>query len=272
MLRSYLYAPGSRPDVMEKALAAGADAVVLDLEDAVAPDDKAAAREAVAAFVAAHAHDAPCPIHVRINRGCMDDLDAVMGPGLSAVRAPKAESADEIEEIAARLNAAASPAMIFPILESAAGVAACLQIASAPRVGRLVFGANDFLADIGAPGDIDGPATLLARGTMVLQSRIAGIGAPVDAVFPALDDEAGLRRGAQAARALGFVGKSIIHPRQLGPVHEVFTPSEAELQHARQVIAAGGQGAVALDGQFIDPAIVARARATLALAGGEEAL
>jgi citrate lyase subunit beta/citryl-CoA lyase len=89
----------------------------------------------------------------------------------------------------------------------------------------------------------------------------------VDAVFPALDDETGLRRGAHAARALGFVGKSIIHPRQLGPVHEVFTPSEAELQRARQVIAADGQGAVALDGQFVDPAIVARARATLALAG-----
>jgi citrate lyase subunit beta/citryl-CoA lyase len=267
MLRSYLYAPGNRPEVMAKALGAGADAVVFDLEDAVAPAEKAAAREMVAAFVAAHADDAPCPMHVRINRGSHEDLEAVMGPGLSAVRAPKAESAAEIQEIAARLDAAGSPAVIFPILESAAGVAACLELAHAPRVARLVFGANDFLADIGAPGDIDGPATHLARGTMVLQSRVAGIGAPVDAVFPALDDEAGLRRGAQAARALGFVGKSVIHPRQLGPVHEVFTPSEAELERARQVIAADGQGAVALDGQFIDPAIVARARATLALAG-----
>jgi citrate lyase subunit beta/citryl-CoA lyase len=262
MLRSYLYAPGSRPDVMEKALAAGADAIVLDLEDAVAPPDKMTARAAVAAFVAAHADDAPCPIHVRINRGGMDDLDAVAGPGLSAVRAPKAESASEIEQIAARLDAAGCPAVIFPVLESAVGVAACLSIASAPRVARMVFGGNDFLADIGAPGDIDGPATLLARGTMVLQSRIAGIGAPVDSVFPALDDESGLRRGAQAARALGFVGKSIIHPRQLGPVHEVFTPSEAELKRARRVVAADGQGAVALDGEFIDPAIVATACAS----------
>jgi citrate lyase subunit beta/citryl-CoA lyase len=208
-------------------------------------------------------------MHVRVNRGSREDLEAVLGPGLSAVRAPKTESAAEIEEIAARLDAAGSPAVIFPVLESAAGVAACLAIASAPRVARVVFGANDFLADIGAPGDIDGPATHLARGTMVLQSRIAGIGAPVDAVFPALDDEAGLRRGAQAARALGFVGKSVIHPRQLGPVHEVFSPSEAELRRARQVIAADGQGAVALDGQFIDPAIVARARATIALSREE---
>jgi citrate lyase subunit beta/citryl-CoA lyase len=264
-LRSYLYAPGSRPAVMEKALHAGADAVVLDLEDAVAPGEKQAAREAVTAFLCAHAHDAPCPMHVRVNRDWSDDLNAVAIDGLSAVRVPKAEAASELVEIASRLEG--SQTLIYPIVETARGVAACGELAAAPRVARLCFGATDFLADIGAPGDPDGPATLHARGALVLWSRVAGIGAPVDSVHTALDDEAGLRRSAQAGRAFGFVGKSVIHPRQLGPVNEVFTPTASELERARRVIAAGGGGGSSLDGEFIDPAVVARARATLALAG-----
>ena len=274
LLRSYLYAPGARPDVMAKALAAGADAVILDLEDAVAPADKDAARSVVAAFLAAHAGDAPCPMHVRINRGSGDDLAAVAGPGLAAVRVPKAESGEEIAAVAAMLDSLEAAAgiapgevAIYPIVESAAGVAAARELAAAPRVARLCFGATDFLADIGAPGDPDGPATLLARETLVLQSRVASIGSPVDSVHPALDDESGLRASAEAGRALGFIGKSVIHPRQLAVVHEVFTPSDSELERARRVLAADGRGATALDGELVDPAVVARARATLALAG-----
>jgi citrate lyase subunit beta/citryl-CoA lyase len=265
-LRSYLYAPGSLPALMEKALHAGADAVVLDLEDAVAPTDKAAARAAVAAFLSAHAGDAPCPMHVRVNRDWADDLAAVAVDGLGAVRVPKAESAAELAAIAARLQALGSSADVYPIVESAAGVAACAELAAAPRVARLCFGASDFLADIGAPGDPDGPATAYARGALVLQSRVAGIGAPVDSVHTALDDEAGLRRSAQAGRTLGFMGKSVIHPRQLAAVHELLTPTPAELERARRVVAADGAGATALDGELVDPAVVARAQATLALA------
>lgn len=277
-LRSYLYAPGSRPDVMAKAVAAGADAVILDLEDAVAAADKQTARAAVAAFLAAHADDAPCPLHVRINRGSRDDLAAVVGPGLSALRLPKAESGEEVAAVAAQLESLEASAGIapgtvalYPIVESATGVAAVAQLAAAPRVARLCFGATDFLADINAPGDPDGPATLLARQSLVLHSRVAGIGAPVDSVHTALDDESGLRASARAGRELGFMGKSIIHPRQLPAVHAVFTPTDAELDRARRVLAADGRGAAVLDGELVDPAVVARARATLALAGEPDA-
>ena len=286
LLRSYLYAPGSRPEVMEKALGAGADAVVLDLEDAVAPSEKVGARHAVGELIARRGpvHDgdpARTTIHVRINRTpagpeC-DDVAAVLRPGLAALRIPKAGSDADLRDLAARLDELefeagmqAGSVAVYPIVESAAGVAAARELAAAPRVARLVFGATDFLADIGAPGDPDGPATLYARGALVLASRLAGIDAPIDSVHTALDDEAGLRRGAESARALGFFGKSVIHPRQLAIVHEIFTPSAAELQRARQVLAAGagsGGGGSTLDGEFVDPAVVARARATLALVG-----
>ncbi len=277
--RSYLYAPGSRPDLMEKALVAGADVVVLDLEDAVAPGDKAAARAAVATLLRRLGDHSPCPVEVRINRHPggldLDDLEAVITPGLSAVRVPKASSPAELGRLSdqlAILEAAsgvdADKTGVTPVIESAAGVADAFGLARAPRVTRLAFGATDFLADIASPGDPSGPATLFARSELVIASRLAGIGPPIDSVHTRLDDEAGLRRSALAARELGFFGKSVIHPLQLGPVHEVFTPSAHEVEHASQILAqtveAGG-GAYALDGELVDPAVVARARATLAL-------
>ena len=264
---------------MEKALAAGADAVILDLEDSVAPEDKLAAREQVAAVIAGPGAAGPVELHVRVNRGAhgpdLDDLAAVTAPGLTGIRLPKVGSADEVRAAAAALDTlersagmAPGTVLLYLSIETAAAALATAQLAAAPRVARLVFGATDFLADIASPGATDGPATLVARGALVLASRAAGIGAPVDCVHTALDDDQGLLRSARSARELGFFGKSVIHPRQIPAVHEVYTPSAEELSDARRVLAhveAHGDGASALDGQMIDAAVVARARRLVAM-------
>ena len=294
-IRSYLYAPGSNPRVMEKALAAGADAVILDLEDSVVPADKVAARGQVAAVIAGAAaapgataatSAARRPeIHVRINRGPngpdLEDLAAVTVPGLTGVRLPKIASANEVAAVAAALDTREGASGMTPgtvrlylSIETAAAALAAPALAAAPRVARLVFGATDFLADIGSTGATDGPATVFARGMLVLASRAAGIGAPVDCVHTALDDEDGLRRSAQFARELGFFGKSVIHPRQIPAVHAVFTPSDTELAEARRVldhVAQHGHGASVLDGEMVDAAVVARARRLVAMTDGPHA-
>jgi len=264
---------------MEKALSAGADAVILDLEDGVAPEDKRVARAQVAAVIAGIGADAEVELHVRVNRGPdgpdLDDLAAVTAPGLTGVRLPKVDSPDEVRAVAAALDGlerstdmAPGSVRLYLSIETARAALAAAELAAAPRVARLVFGATDFLADIASPGAADGPATVVARGALVLASRAAGIGAPVDNVHTALADEEGLRRGARFARELGFFGKSVIHPRQIPAVHNVFTPTDAELADARRVLAHAevrGDGATALDGQMIDAAVVARARRIIAI-------
>lgn len=284
MIRSYLYAPGSSPRIAEKAIRAGADAVVLDLEDAVAPGEKASARRAVAQLIERARDDCGAELHVRVNHrpGSFDtdDLAAVVAPGLSGLRLPKATCADEIravaellDELEPRAGIGSGHIRLYATVESAAGALAATELACAPRVERLAFGATDFLADIGSPGSVDGPATLLARSALVLASRAANINAPIDTVYTRLDDEDGLRRSALSARELGFFGKSVIHPRQLAIVHEVFTPTAEDVERAQSVIeeseAAGARGVAAtrLGGDFIDPAVVARARRVLEIAG-----
>jgi citrate lyase subunit beta/citryl-CoA lyase len=279
-LRSYLYAPGSDPELMEKALAAGADAVVLDLEDAVPPDERVRARHAVQRLLHGTAGERLPAMHVRVNRTPdgfdLDDVRAVVTPALDGLRLPKVVSAAEVSELALVLDELeARPGLrpgqvgLYATIESARGTLAAPEIATARRVRRLVFGATDFLADIGAPGTSDGPATLTARGMLVLASRAAGIAAPVDSVHTILDDPKGLRRSAASARQLGFFGKSVIHPRQLAIVHDVFAPTAEEVAQAREVIATadaaarGGVAASRAGSQFVDPAVVARARAVL---------
>lgn len=280
--RSYLYAPGSRPDVMRRAVTAGADAVVLDLEDAVAPSRRAEAREAVAAVLDEVAGTAACDVMVRVPRGADGylgpDLDMAVRPGLAGLRLPKAESPDEIAAVDRRLAELEDDRGLAPgsvrldvTVESARGALAVGELlVVSPRVARAGLGVADLLADLGAAGD-DDLATLHVRSHLVLVSRAVGAGPPIDSVHTALDDEEGLRRAARRARALGFVGKSVIHPRQLGPVHEAFTPTPDELDAARRTVAAHeaagehGVAALAVDGAFVDAAVVARARALLTL-------
>lgn len=279
LLRSFLYAPGSKEGLLGKALTAGADAVICDLEDAVAPDDKQEARAAVAKLVAECAAEAACEVHVRINRRPggydADDIDAIVAPGLAAIRLPKAVRPDEVASVA-RLTGelerergmAPGSIGLYPTIESAAGAEQARALASAPRVVALAFGSADFLADIGALGGDGRDATLVARSMLVLASRAAGAGPPVDGAFTDLDDMAGLRQTTAWARSLGFFGKSAIHPRQLGVIHDVFAPTAEELTWAERVVASMDGGAVTavLDGEFIDAAVLQRAHGVLALA------
>ncbi|WP_162606516.1 HpcH/HpaI aldolase/citrate lyase family protein [Jiangella asiatica] len=278
--RSYLFAPGSNTRILGKVLDAGADAVVLDLEDAVAATDKASARSAVADLVRDRARGAPCAVHVRIDRDAAGhsttDVDAVVHPGLAALRLPKCTGPDAVRAVDHQVTALerergipAGTIRLYPTIESAAGVLAAGAISrSSPRVAALVFGSVDFAADLGLPDLADDDATLLARSTLALQSRAAGIGRPVDGAFTDLADEQGLRRAATRARRLGFAGKSAVHPTQLPVLHEIFTPSPAEIARARAIVAGldDDTATAVVGGAFVDAAVVAQARRILATA------
>jgi citrate lyase subunit beta / citryl-CoA lyase len=285
--RSYLFAPGSSPEVMRKALASAADAVVLDLEDAVAPDAKRTARAAVAALLEELAAEreqgrgpATAPaVHIRINRQedryDDEDLTIAVHPVVEAVRLPKAEDPAAILaasttvrrlEVARGLEPGAI--RLHPTVESALGVLEVRDIAGCdPRVGRLVLGQADLVADLGARGD-DALTTLVPRALVALASRAAGIGAPVDGATTDLSDARLLDAALERARALGYSGKSAIHPRQLDAIHAAFTPSDDELAAAARIVRAAaeaGGGATRLDGNMIDTAIVRRAESLLRL-------
>ena len=284
--RSHLFVPGSDPQMMGKALLAGADAVVLDLEDAVAPSAKEAARREVRQVIEQVAEDpsrSPGDVNVRINRRGdsydLEDLDAVVWPGLDGIRLPKVEDARAIAAVAAQLDLLehqrglpAGRVALYLGIETALGLEqAPATLRASQRVARAGLGTHDLLADLGTVGD-DDLATLHASGQLVLLSRAAGVGPPSDTVFTAVKDDDGLERAARRARSLGYFGKAVIHPRQIEPVHRVFTPTEDEIAHATAVVDAAaradesGDGAVALNGQMIDEPIVHRARAILALA------
>jgi citrate lyase subunit beta/citryl-CoA lyase len=274
--RSYLYAPGSRPEVMRKALRSGADAVVFDLEDAVAPPAKAEARDAVVDLLE-RGHQVGDPdIHVRVNRHDdgydRTDLRAIVRPGLSAIRLPKAEHPGHIAEVAAQLDSLEAQhgmrvgsVLLYPIVESARGMAAVDRIATvSTRIARFSFGSTDLLADLGIHDETP-LSTLAWRSELVLRSRVAMIGAPIDSVHTALSDSEGLRDSTSRGASLGFYGRSVIHPSQLAAVHEIYTPSANILAEAARIVAAADAtgGAFRIEGQFVDAAVVARARAVL---------
>ena len=217
MDRSYLFAPGHNAKLLSRVFDAGADAVMLDLEDAVPPDAKVTARAMVAEVLLER------PAWVRVNAAqtawCEADLAAVAEHALG-IRIPKVESAGDVEWVTAR--APGKP--IICAIESARGVLAAQEIAAVPGVRFLAMGGVDLQRDLNTTGG--NLQTLYARSYLVLASRAAGIEPPIDSVFPLLDDTAGLRDQAQFARSLGFFGKSAIHPRQLDILHQVFTPPE----------------------------------------------
>ncbi len=274
---------------MRKALQSGADAVLFDLEDAVAPDAKDDARreltvilDEVAAGRSATGPARGAPdVHARVNRDGggyhAADLDAAIRPGLEALRLPKVESAAMIHTVAEQVAALEEARGLttgrigfYLVVESAVGAVRLEELVGAHhRVQRLVIGGQDLLADIGSAGD-DDLATLSLRSDMVLHSRAAGIGPPIDGVYTDLHDLDGLRRSSIRSRTLGFVGRSVLHPKQLPVVHEVYTPTPEELAHAERLVAAlreaelSGTGALRIDGEFIDLAIVKRAQALLA--------
>src|SRR5438874_9230575 len=230
--RSYLFVPGNRADRFEKAWQSGADAVILDLEDAVQSTHKDLAREAVAAWL-----EPTRPVYVRINGTGTpwfeQDLELVGLPGVQGVVLPKAEHPEQVARVVARL---AGEAQVLPLLESALGIWNARALAQAPRVERLAFGAVDFQLDTGIGGEQE--ELLYARSRLVLASRVASILPPVDGVTMALDDLTHLREDVTRARRLGFGGKLSIHPKQVETINQGSVPLEPELAWARPVLEA----------------------------------
>ena len=254
--RSYLFVPGNRPERFDKALASGADAVIVDLEDAVPPQAKAAARAAVAAWLSPQR-----PVHLRINAATDpnfdDDLALCIRPGVAGLVLPKAEQAAVLAALHARLPGLA----LLPLVESAAGLAAVHALAAAPGVQRLVFGSLDLQLDLGL--DATDEELAVFRAPLVVASRLAGIGKPVDGPAPAINDAPGLQVQAARARRLGFGAKLCIHPLQVADVNAAFAASAADAWAERVLVAAADGAAAQLDGQTIDMPLILRARALL---------
>ena len=271
-VRSYLYVPGSDPRRIEKALASEADAVILDLEDAVAPSRKEEARKTVAEVLRSE-HEKP--IFVRINAPgsalADEDIEAVIALRLSGLRLPKAESPEAVRHVAERLENLGCEAGIQCLIESALGLELAFEIARAhEKVVGMSLGEADLAADLGVRGDA---GLLYARSRVVAATRGAGLPSPVQSVYTNVRDKDGLRRSTEEGKNMGFVGRSAIHPAQIEVINEVFTPTEEEVAEAKELLsrleesAGTGTGAFALeDGRFVDEAVVGSARLTLALA------
>lgn len=273
---TWLYAPGDRPDVVAKALRSGADVVLVDLEDAVSADRKDYARAATAELLAEPVAG-PAAVHVRVNAlgGPLlaADLAALAGlPGLGGLRLPKAGVPADIVRVVRMLRDGGGVPGLYPLLESALGVENAFAIASAdPAVQGIALGEADLRADLGL-GDEE--ALVWPRVRTVVAARAAGLPPPAQSVYPDVRDLPGLAASCRRGRALGFLGRAAIHPRQLPVIERAYLPSAREIATARETVAAAGAapGALALpDGRFIDPAVVAGAQRVLALAARAEA-
>jgi citrate lyase subunit beta/citryl-CoA lyase len=277
-LRSFLFAPGNHARRVEKALTLDADAVILDLEDAVATAEKPATRETIAAALERPRRGL---LYVRVNavdtEFCYGDLVAIVRPGLDGVILPKVESTAglaTVDWLLAQLerDRGLPPGGIdlIPIIETARGLDRLGAIlAAGTRVRRVAFGAGDFTLDVNMAWSRDEAELAHARATIVTASRAAGIEAPLDTVWVDLPDRDGLEASARTALGFGFQGKMCIHPDQIAIVNRVFTPSDAEIAFAERVAAAfvkaeaEGSAAIQLDGKFIDYPIVYRAQRVL---------
>ena len=267
--RSFLFVPGNRPERFGKALQSGADAVILDLEDAVPAPDKAAARAAVQAQWAP-LHASGMPLVLRVNAegsdGWLADLALLQAlPGPAAVMLPKAESAATLRH----LHGLLSGLPVLPLIESAAGLEALKAIAAAPGVLRLVVGHIDFMADTGIVCGDDERELDPLRFEVAMATRRAQLAPAVDGVTVQTGDAQRLAADTRRARRFGFGGKLCIHPQQVAAVHAALAPGEDELAWARRVLAAdaaAGGAAVQLDGRMVDLPVVLQARRMLARA------
>lgn len=267
IIRSALFVPATRPERIAKALASGADAVIVDLEDAVPESLKVEARANLETFLA----DNPAArLLVRINApghaGQAADIELCRRhAGVVGVLLPKVESATQVA------LAAASGKPVWPIIESAQGLLQLPAIARAEGVERLSFGGLDLGLDLGLASGTEAAERILdqARYSILLHSRAADLAPPLDSVFPAIQDQLGLKRATQDARDMGFGGLLCIHPSQLAVVHQALMPGAEELAWAQRVMAAGacGEGVFVVDGQMVDAPVLGRARRLLERAG-----
>ncbi|MEJ8321227.1 HpcH/HpaI aldolase/citrate lyase family protein [Pseudomonas oryzihabitans] len=262
--RSALFVPATRPERIGKALASGADVVIVDLEDAVAEAAKTAARDALEQALLA----APdFRVWIRINAAAHpahgDDLALCQRLGqVRGIVLPKAESAAQVERVHGETG---KP--VWPIIESARGLDRLKEIARAAGVERLVLGGLDLGLDLGLESGTAAAERLLdqARFRLLLEGRLAGLPAPLDSVFPAIDDLTGLAAATASARDQGFAGLLCIHPRQVAVVHGTLAPTATEIDWAQRVIAASQdeQGVFVVDGKMIDAPVIGRARRLL---------
>ncbi|HEX7749822.1 MAG TPA: CoA ester lyase [Bordetella sp.] len=267
IVRSALFVPASRAERIPKALASGADAVIVDFEDAVEPSAKPAARQALVEFLDANPD---ARVWVRVNDATTiwheDDLAALRGkPGVTAIMLPKAESAAQVAH-------AGQGRPVVPIIETARGMVQIADVAAGPGVDRLAFGSLDYGVDLAFTPGTEAVDALLdqARGLVLLHSRAAGLAAPMDGVYPDINDAQGLRAAAERACHMGFSGMLCIHPSQIGAVHAAFMPTQADIDWSQRVLAAqreSGAGAFRFEGKMVDAPVLARARQVLVRAG-----
>ena len=263
---TYLFVPGNRPERFAKAQTSGADRIIIDLEDAVAPADKAQARQAISDWmkgsearqelILIRINDVATPWHA-------EDLALVKTVQAACVMLPKCEAASQVADV---LRAMQPGTSVLPLIETARGMVALQEIAGSTGVNRLAFGSLDYMADLDIPAD--SPALGIAAAQIAVASRAAGIASPVAGVTPDLDATRVSADMAQA-RALGFGAKMCIHPSQVAAVRAALVPTEAEVAWAQRVLqtwAASAGGAIQLDGKMVDRPVVLRAERIVALA------
>lgn len=281
-VRSMLFTPGNRLDMLEKAGRSGTDAVIVDLEDSVSVDNKPAARENLGRLPRS-----PVPYYVRTNAAetgmLWDDMVAIEGADVAGVILPKAEDPRVISQIDGALSASEKKAgkeqgtiTLIPLIESAVGVRLTYEMALASeRVECVMFGGGeqgDLVADLGVEWTPEGTGLMQARSQVLLSSRAAGVPYPMEAVFMDFRNLDGLRIECELARTLGYVGKVAIHPAQVAVINEVFTPPPEVVEYQRKVLAAfeeaeaEGKASIAVDGKMVDYAVARVARTVIARA------
>lgn len=287
-VRSALFIPAQRTDFLAKATTRGADAVILDLEDAVSAPGKASAREGAREWLRTLPDDGPLAM-VRVNgletSAFGGDLEAVVGPGLHAVLLPKVRDADDVRALADRLSWLEGRSgiphgriRIWPIIETAQAVESVGEIArSSQRIAYMGGGSSeqgDLAREIGFEWSVDGLESLYIRSRVLVAARAAGVPNPITGLVSGLADLDDVETFALGARRLGYSGMMVIHPRHVPVVHRIFTPTAAELDDARRIMVAldaaagSGTGAVAHDGRMIDVAMARTAAQYLERAGG----
>ena len=279
MRRSMLFLPGNTPNIIQNGGILGADAVILDLEDAVAPAEKDSARILVRNVIRGIGFDS-CEVIVRINAidtpYWQKDLDAIIPVRPSLIMPPKTACARDVQTVDAyitqleeKLGMEAGSVGLIPLIETALGIENAFQIASAcPRVKAIFLGGEDLTADLHCKRTKEGEEIAYARSRMVCAARAAGVEV-YDTPFTDVHDDEGIYTDAKKAKSLGFTGKSAISPRHVGAINEVFSPSLQDIEYAYEVMEAirigkeQGKGAVSLRGKMIDAPIVARAMQTI---------
>ncbi|WP_458204691.1 HpcH/HpaI aldolase/citrate lyase family protein [Haladaptatus sp. NG-SE-30] len=278
--RSVMFTPGDSPEMLRKAPGAGADVIVFDLEDAVSPERKEEARDAVREVLSDPEFDPDCEVCVRVNPtgiAADDDLRGVAAgvDSLDSVMLPKTGSADDVETLARLLAEHDCEVPVLALVETAAGVLDAKAIAEVAATDALVFGAEDLSADIGATRTDEGTEVLYAREHVVLAASAGGVDA-IDTVYTDFGDTAGLREETEFAIELGYDGKMAIHPAQVDPINEAFTPAPERVEWAEKVLAAKatadeeGRGVFRVDGEMIDAPLIAQAERIIEYADADD--